>query len=50
MSIGFLESVDIGAKIATILAFGFTTGTFWLLYFKRKKSEQYGIAKIYPSL
>jgi hypothetical protein len=44
MSIGFLDPVDIGAKIATILAFGFTTGTFWLLYFKRKKSEQYSIA------
>jgi hypothetical protein len=44
MSIGFLDSMDIGAKIATILAFGFTTGTFWLLYFRRKKSEQYSIA------
>jgi hypothetical protein len=44
MSGDFAQTMDIASKIATVGAFAFTTGTFWFLYFRRRKSEEYGIA------
>ena len=44
MSFGFAEGVDIGSKIATIGAFVFTGVTFFVLFYRRRKSEQYTIA------
>jgi hypothetical protein len=44
MSDDFAQTMDILSKFATVGAFAFTTGTFWFLYSKRRKSEQYRIA------
>ena len=44
MSGDLAQNVNIAANIATVGAFAFTAGTFWFLYIKRRKSEEYNIA------
>jgi hypothetical protein len=43
MSGDFAQNVDLVSKFATVAAFVFTTGTFWFLYFRRRKSEEYSM-------